>query len=102
MQPGKFYAFADAEFLYAITWTNTTPLKKDQYSHNIRGGLAPGLTYLINDRVSGEAALRFNYIATNDPRHNNISTAFEAGFNVYLKGKKKRNADVSEMRSTEL
>lgn len=99
----KFHFFADYNFSYNYGFSRDLKNKVGGYNYNLKTGIAPGFLFLVTDRVSVDAAIRLGYYGLENPTTNRqFATNYEIGMQIYLKGKKKRSADVSEMRSTEL
>ena len=102
LQANKFCFFADYNFSYSYGFSRDFKNKVGGSNDFITTGIAPGLVYLITDRVSADAAIRVNYygIGNAAPSNQQFGTQYEVGMQVYLKGKKKKASDISEMRGS--
>ncbi|HEY9177852.1 MAG TPA: hypothetical protein VIN07_09190 [Flavipsychrobacter sp.] len=89
MQPRKFYWFGDVnagyQFHYGYSYATSSGVNSGLY----RAGLAPGLAYFVNDRISIDAALRTNLIGNFSRNWSHLNAHPEFGVQVYLRGKKK-------------
>lgn len=91
MQSAKFYFFGDFSVGYQGSYNYDGFNKVGSTGGNMKTGIAPGIVYFINNRVSIDAALRLNYYA--DLKNwSHVSTTPEVGIQVYLQGKKKATA----------
>lgn len=93
MQAGKFYLFGDFDAGYELQYSHNYFSKSGGFSGNFKTGLAPGLAYFINDRVSIDAALRTNLRGNFTRNWSHINTNPEFGVQIYLRGKKEAKAE---------
>lgn len=89
MKPNRFCFFGDVNFTvgygFSVDKINNQKSSNDYY----KTGIAPGLVYFINDKVSVDGAIRLNYYGIGNTGNNHIGTTYELGLQVYLPGKKR-------------
>lgn len=88
MQPRKFYWFGDVNVGYQFRYGYNYTVSAGGATGHFKAGLAPGLAYFVNERVSIDAALRTNLMANFERNWSHINTNPEFGIQVYLPGKK--------------
>lgn len=100
MQTNKFYLFADYNFSYSYGFSRDLNGTVTASGGHFNTGIAPGTVYHITDRFSADAAIRVNCYGIGIANSGvNISTQYELGIQMYLKGRKKQS-DVAEMRGS--
>lgn len=88
--PQKFYFFLEADAAYGYGFSREYINNNKGHNSSLLAGIAPGCMYMINNRVSIDAALRFNYLAVSSNNSNfSINTSYRVGFQIYLGGKRK-------------
>jgi hypothetical protein len=90
MQAGKFYWFGDFNAGYELQYGHNYFSKSGGFSGHFKTGLAPGLAYFVNEKVSIDAALRTNLRGNFTRNWSHINTNPEFGIQIYLPGKKKQ------------
>lgn len=89
MQSRKFYWFGDVNAGYQFQYGYNYTVSAGGSTGHLKTGLAPGLAYFVNDRISIDAALRTNLMANFERNWSHINTNPEFGIQIYLPGKKK-------------
>lgn len=93
MKAHRFYFFGDVNFTVGYGFSVDKINNQKGSNHYFKTGIAPGLVYFINDKVSVDGALRFNYYGIGAVGNDySIGTTYELGIQVYLQGKKKATA----------
>jgi len=91
MLPGKFYWFGDVNAGYQVHYAHNYFSNTGGFGGNFKTGLAPGLAYFVNERISVDAALRTTLYGNFTRNWSYINTNPEFGFQIYLPGKKQRS-----------
>lgn len=91
LQSGRFYWFGDFSAGYSLHYGHNYFSKTGGVNGALRTGIAPGLAYLINDKISIDAALRTTLNANFKDNWSLINTFPEFGIQIYLPGKKQRS-----------
>lgn len=89
MQPRMFYWFGDVNAGYQVHYGYSYTTSSGGYSGLYRAGLAPGLAYFVNERISLDAALRANMVGNLTRNWSHINVQPEFGLQIYLQGRKK-------------
>lgn len=90
MKANRFYFFGDLNFTVGYGFSVDKINNQKGSNEYFKTGIAPGVVYFINDKVSVDGALRFNYYGIGDVGNSySIGTTYELGVQIYLRGKKK-------------
>ena len=89
MKANRFYFFGDVNFTVGYGFSIDNINNQKSSNEYYKTGIAPGLVYLINNKVSFDGALRFNYYAIGSAGNSHIGTTYELGIQVFLAGRKK-------------
>lgn len=98
MKAKKFYFFSDLNIALNHRFSRFNDEQNNQIlkssDNNINVGIAPGIVYHINEKVSVDAALRVIYDDIQASADRNLFTTYEAGLLVNLKKKNKTESNL--------
>lgn len=100
-QAQRLYFFLEAHAGIANATLHDKASGRKYSATSWNAGFGPGVAYFITPNISVEGSLKANYSQSlsnfNTPRSNGVFTpAATVGFQIYLGGKKKNNAQVEE------